>query len=876
MIKKVSFLLLSLFFCRGVLFAESHADVLGDSFLQPVQIDENLTHLFFNKSSDLIGPSIALAYQGRFWTAVQLQKLYSYVSKIEDDTRKLEALSVIKKYLAQDPLKYSELTEEGFSLMYLFTEYEITPFWFIDFPGWALFSEGIKPFEIDLDINELMSAFVDDKVILPLTKKIKDNKLITRRAFNLAQQIKKNYSQNYFAFLYFSKPGLGILNAVTTLLGGAGVLGAGYLVNQYLKFRARTISARSSAAVAKSPAQESVINENQFRSGFSVALFRLKKGKPTFIVDPDKSWLPLSVAQDPSDLSWKYVSYSDGRADAPLMIIPAHYACNSQLRLIKNYGTNFRMVYQKTFNKKYLLTEKDTFVDGEFWTLDQVYLLLEKVIKQPELVSDTFCDRFFGRRFTSDEEKIRYFVTRLKLMFPHAEFRSRFFDELGMVRDFLVASDIQQALPSIFASSHDSNSLFVWFKRCAWWMQSQKNFRNIPHLMFDADCPEQAPLISYDESYKLMCELLENSFSADRDLKSHKFSDVFSKPAWLCDDRWNACLRFRSSEFSSKNSVQSKVFQGLSAENCFDSRGVVLDPSKLVIKSAVRTLEDAALSEAQKEALILMRAQGLSLIPYVSEWPENYVVEFLKEHEDIGSPEDPFWVESSSDETSVSVRSLTDDKLCAEPTRRHTAVVKMLDHQQRLETPFGEWMLFAQAAGKFFLTGNELRAGDCFLWNKDESGYRKLRLVKRFQPAIDGRAASFVDKNDQIKGSFSFELLSVDFSGPFYGQRIDPTAGVTSIADWFDYFDANGYSDDVMIAVTLPQGAPHAAESVLFNVQIFIRPQTDLIFAQLTALLQGKIDQFDAERIESGTAGDPYGETLRLVARFVSFGRSSS
>jgi hypothetical protein len=844
MTRKIFFLLLSVFFYGGLLPAASPSDVLGDSFLQPAPTDEKLAHLFFDKSSDLIGPSVALAYQGRFWTAVQLQKLYSYVLRMEDDSKKIESISAIKKYLSQDQQKYSELTEDGFELMYLFNEYEIEPFWFVDFPGWALFSDNIKPFEIDLDLNHLMSGFVDDKIILQSSKKIKDNKIITRRAFNLAQRIKKNYSQNYFAFLYFSKPGLGILNAVGSVLSWAGIFGAGYVANQYKKFRANYLAQQSSGAVVKSTIQQAKIDKNKFRNGFSVALYRLKKGKvSSVVINSAGLFFPSTVVQDPSDHYWNYITFSDGRADAPLMILPPGYSCNQHLRLIKDSNTSFRMVYQKPLNKEHLLTEQNTFFDGEFWTLDQIYLLLEKVLKNPDLLDDSFCNQFFGRKFTENEEKIRYFSARLKLMFPQAEFKSIFSNELGMIKDFLVAADIQQALPFIFSSSYDSNNLFVWFRRCAWWIKSQGEFKSIPHLMFDVSCPEQVPAISYDDSYKLMCDFLENISRKDGDFSAHIFSNSFLKPTWLCDDRWSACLRFDSNQFSAQNSLQSRVFQGLSAENCFDSRGVVLDPSKLVIKSAVRTLEDAVLFEAQKEALILMRAQGLSLIPYVSEWPENYVVKFLEKHENIGSEEDPFCVQHSSAE----VRSLTDDKLCDEPTRRHTAVAKLLKHQQRLETPSGEWMLFAQAAGQFFLSGNELRAGSFFSWNKDKSGYRKLRLVKIFDPKINGGAGGFVDKNDLIEGTFSFTDLKPGSDEDSSASKVDPCAGVRSLADWFNYFDTNGYSDEVQIVVAPPVtdvAAP--ATSALFNVKIFIKPKADLMFAQLTDLLQEKIDQFDA------------------------------
>jgi len=829
MIKKVSFLLLSLFFCGGFLFAESHSDVLGDSFLSPAQTDDNLTHLFFNKSSDLIGPSVALSYQGRFWTAVQLQKLYSCVLRMEDDSRKLDALSVIKKYLAQDSLKYLELTEDGFALMYLFNEYEILPFWFVDFPGWALFSEGIKQFEIDLDINHLMSGFVDDKVILPSSKKIKDNKLITRSAFNLAQRVKKNYSQNYFAFLYFSKPGLGILNAVGSVLKWAGVFGTGYVANQYRKFRSHSVTQSSASVVVKSVPQEALINENQFRNGFSVALFRLKKGKPSSVpCDSDKLWFPSRVVEDPLDHTWQYNTFSDGRADAPLMILPPGYSCNRHLRLIKDSNTSFRMVYQKPLSKEHLLTEQNTFVDGEFWTLDQVYLLLERVIKQPELLSDTFSARFFDRKFTENEEKLRYFRARLKLMFPQAEFKSIFSNELGMIKDFLVAADIQQALPWIFASSYDSNSLFAWFRRCAWWMQSQEEFTHMPHLMFDVDYPEQAPTVSYDECYKLMCELLADVSTADRDLQPYKFSEVFSKPAWLCDDRWSACLRFNSREFRDKNSVQSKVFQGLSAENCFDSRGGLLQPSKIVVRPAGKTLESVMLSSAQKEALILMRTQGLSLIPYVSEWPEDDVTEFPVNNS--GREDDPICVPADK-----VIRSLKDGNLRAEPTRRHNAVLRVLKHQEKLESQSGELTLFAQAEGPFFLTGNDLQAGDCFSWNKDTDGCRKLRLRKRFQPAVGDGAASLVDRNSPIDGTFWFECLTTELSSPSSARTIEQTHGLKSLADWFYYFDANGYTDDVMIVVNrVNDEAPSIG---IFVVKIFIKPQTGLMFEQLTALL---------------------------------------
>jgi|GEM_PF-3078371 len=781
----------------GIVSSEIDTQVLGESFLGTSIRDESMQDIFYDKDSDLIGPSVVLSFSGRFWTAVQLKQLYVRLLMIENELLRSEKITVLRKYLSQGEHKYKQLTPEGFAVMTFFMENDIHPYWFIDFPGWLLFADSINSFDVEGDLDFLITHFIDDKIISS-NKSIQQNKLLTKKDADWALAVKKNYSKNYFAFLFFRpKPSqASSFSLVAKLLGLAGLGVFGY---RYNKFRNSIVGVKSRQVFADH--QKAVIEENSFLCGPSVALYRLQEARITKQANSESGYFfPVSV-QASGALNPIEVSANNG-IENQYVILPAGYHSNNDLAVFHGSdadlgaissglsGSTFRIVSR--YSPK---VERDSagvavtvcdpkttqvYSGGDFWTIDQIAELLKKIEKDP-----TFLDAYVGSFFpgvslaemdqTTKKTRFKNFIN---LMFPQLCFPGLRERELSILKKFTYFDYCQRELPAIFGSGSDSNSLFIWFKRWSWWVNKGKDFivDQYPQGLFEEN---QAPLVSYVDAYERFCNMMhflgESSCPA---LRSKKFEDFFTKPAVLHDDRFKASRRFGGKEFVSANSIQTTVFGPSVPSLMFEADGFMTEPATFAPHDqAERNADDFVIDDTPeaKERMAgaaFLRNAGLSVFPYFAQLPVSDCFDMQISTDHLGGDT----VQQQSRRLYVKSPLRHGDQ---EPIRRLKRNVLFDDELYQLG--------FIEGSCQFVGMENP-QVGDTFVWkmhtNSDGTLVRKLRLA-----GIDERCREegdiLLSKINSIEATVCWKKdLAVSeeagVSGRYAAQAIQALRNVTS------------------------------------------------------------------------------------------------
>ena len=571
----------------------------------------------FNVNKDDIGPSIFLIVKGSsqektvFWTVDDAKVLLAKIQLMEDEKKRAVALRDIKKFMAAGLQKYEINTALGNRLAIMFNVFEIPSRSLADYADWFVFNKNLLVLSLDDDACLRIAEFVDPYAFGP-QKQITENRLLSKDDFVAALALKKDFMKQPFAFFYKPKAFLPVsFTTVKRFAKGAAAVVGVTTVAVFLN-NVRTWS-NSLGNIIFTSSQEKLLKKAAHLNGPSVALYCLHRGKDVWYA-PCTSSLSFTVKKVGDSLA---IASSD-RSQA-------------------------------------------VFDEGSFWLPDQVWLLVDMVQNDPTLLAP------YGKRLFSDEtwlydksrsvsdfEKFRALV---RVLLPSIDGQDSGEGAAEKVLEYVV--DAAAAIPQYVMSKPSGiaikgavglvDNLDVgltrvknWANFVMWPTRSAVARKKAECQLTHAEKKSQG--VSYFDLYKIVCEMLvavsETSGSPsinvpDLDylskysfskLAPYKFSDVVESELVFYDRRFASAEKISKINYDAGLSLQGtylfEIPPALIYGSGFKSFGPFVSPFDFNITDdglAPGFVPCDDLSELEKNAIKIARAQDLSAFPYFGE-----------------------------------------------------------------------------------------------------------------------------------------------------------------------------------------------------------------------------------------------------------------
>lgn len=616
---------------------------------------------FLNVNSDILGPSVFLISNGRFWTVNDAQLLLTMIQASEDARTRDAALADIKKFMAMDDSKYREATTIGSKLVALFGVFSIAPHLLSDYPGWYLFSVKIPVVDEAHDACAAITSFVDAKVIAP-GKKIIQNRALSKQQARVALSNKKNLDKNPFPFLFkkgsFLPFSLATAGKALALAGGA--VGIAHLKNRVPEIQA---AVRKLEEIELNQDQKEAVGQHSGYNGPSVVLYRLKQ-----VAHREE----ISRAEGRTHLHFR------GFETTPAQnFYPTRGCQDLQIRADHTLAAGVAGL-----NMAYSHEEPGVphFNEGEFWLPHQIVLLEDVVRNNPRAAftmaagndGKTYGQRLFGDAWQTPAQavgfaqELRRFKQLLRLLIPSVDAKSdaissesgvleRALDTaLSVPRDivtYYTTGPVISALKEYAFGTGDPDSHLGRIKLWAWYATTT-DFAHAPDALIGRNF--EAPKLSYSDLYVCICDMLESlgrksgtivvsddALSNLLYLREHQYAELkpylFSTvlcggqgrsdvPQGFKDFRFDAAEQIVNLGSDTGRTLQETLLSGIPAELIFGagtrSFGPLVSPNFFTFAPGSWTLQQgitgglSRLPTDQRTALIVARAQKLSPFPF--------------------------------------------------------------------------------------------------------------------------------------------------------------------------------------------------------------------------------------------------------------------